>query len=970
MTSEIKVYHEKGYLNPLNGISDLIPSKRLAGAGVALAAIGLCSASIVAGAAGAALLGKVVWDCYKQSKDLVAFLREMSVSSSLLKFSSDERERIRVAEVCAQQDGERTAGLIQKFGIKDEQALIRIAKLCATQLPLRTIELIKNFNIQTEQGRIEVAKHCAQQNGWKTAQFIDNFQIQNEKARIEIAKLCAQQNAWQTAELIGNFQIQNEKARIEIAKLCAQRFCWGLPQLIGNFQIRDEMARVEIAKLCAQQDGEHTAELINKFQIQDEKARVEIVKLCAQQNIRKTVELIGNFQIQDEMARVEIAKFCVQQNSLETTRFLHNFQIQDEQSRIEIAKLCAQEDGVITAQLFYKFNIRDEKIANEILTIAAIENPYSTFHFHNEIDFQYRKSFLFYSVNNQRICQRLLQSFINTDLSKAGFEWVIPYLDSVNDLYIKRELTISLAAALFILKQRLSTEMLSFANKQGLIKAVYALRSPQLYIPFIDEVIQFCSNPEALENFEKQAICELAPSYSPLLKVCLSEMNSLNEASISFFNRPKNIKLFKDGPKARLLLYTLRRLRSEPSLSIDEKRAVLEKIYTSADLYTVLCLLQIIFDLGESSRLKYLTQDFKFIAQNAISQKIPVIRDLENAAVQIADTFGRSRNPQAIWQYAAKMHQTNDPNVLNCLGAFISSVAKGSFLTFRYDLNQNPHLQKLGKDVVGLWKEGISIDFVNENKGSFNPFDWLHTKLIVDQHLSLSEVPLLCQYLQSNRDDPQRQKLYDASKESPFERACMDLARAQTLEEQLHFLSLALSKLPQLNSDFKNDLEGQISLLRSPLRKGSLAIDTDDPYHLLLCGTEVAGSCQRIDGKQHTNKGLLGYLMNGQTRLLAVVDEKGSIVARSLLRLLWDGNKPVLFLERHYGSSEYRETIEKLAKEKAKKMGLTLTSLTGKGAAYKSLQSLGGLAPFEYCDGSTGVQAKSLFKIENSRLLE
>ncbi len=60
--------------------------------------------------------------------------------------------------------------------------------------------------------------------------------------------------------------------------------------------------------------------------------------------------------------------------------------------------------------------------------------------------------------------------------------------------------------------------------------------------------------------------------------------------------------------------------------------------------------------------------------------------------------------------------------------------------------------------------------------------------------------------------------------------------------------------------------------------------------------------------KYNKNKDPLGYLLNGQTHLVAIVDEK-------------------------------------------------------------PLQSLGGVAPFEYCDGVSSLNAGSLFALPNTRVL-
>jgi hypothetical protein len=206
-----------------------------------------------------------------------------------------------------------------------------------------------------------------------------------------------------------------------------------------------------------------------------------------------------------------------------------------------------------------------------------------------------------------------------------------------------------------------------------------------------------------------------------------------------------------------------------------------------------------------------------------------------------------------------------------------------------------------------------------------------------------------------------------------FEQIAIQLIETQSTEIQLNLLG----QMNQLNlplGEFKNDLEGQIQFMQPKVQsEGKVkAIETDDPYHLLLCGTEVSGSCQRIGGNPHINRGLLGYLLHGQTRLIAIVNEENRILSRALLRVLWDQEekKPVLFLERIYGDQGYKQHIIEMAKLKASKMDVAITTLEGDGAPYNhSLHSFGGTATYEYCDATQSNTLYGCFKIKNPILL-
>lgn len=133
--------------------------------------------------------------------------------------------------------------------------------------------------------------------------------------------------------------------------------------------------------------------------------------------------------------------------------------------------------------------------------------------------------------------------------------------------------------------------------------------------------------------------------------------------------------------------------------------------------------------------------------------------------------------------------------------------------------------------------------------------------------------------------------------------------------------------------EFKNDIKALIVGLTTTSQKNVFVVDTDDWQDLFLSGTEVLGSCQRIDGNPSHNVCLMAYVLDGKNRLLAIKDSSSKkIVARCILRLLWDPkeNTPVLFQERIYPFStpEYDKLLNSLANTRAKELGLNLYNLS------------------------------------------
>lgn len=146
------------------------------------------------------------------------------------------------------------------------------------------------------------------------------------------------------------------------------------------------------------------------------------------------------------------------------------------------------------------------------------------------------------------------------------------------------------------------------------------------------------------------------------------------------------------------------------------------------------------------------------------------------------------------------------------------------------------------------------------------------------------------------------------------------------------------------------------------------ALETSDPNHFLLMGTEVRGSCQSVDGSPDLNKCLVGTMLDGKYRLLLILDSSGKILARSLIRLMRDHKKkPILFIETPYTANsryEYENALLAIAKQKAKVLDLPLVfdakhfpGVNGAKSFTSNLSVKDSGLPFEYVDALEGVQS-------------
>lgn len=137
------------------------------------------------------------------------------------------------------------------------------------------------------------------------------------------------------------------------------------------------------------------------------------------------------------------------------------------------------------------------------------------------------------------------------------------------------------------------------------------------------------------------------------------------------------------------------------------------------------------------------------------------------------------------------------------------------------------------------------------------------------------------------------------------------------------------------------------------IASGEYLIDSENWQDLFLCGTEVQGSCQAVNGDADLNKCLMGYCLDGKCRIICI--KKGPdmpIEGRAMFRIVLDvDDKPCLYLDDSY-PYEQHVLINEFAKQRAREIGLPLY-VYGRDTL---LFSKGCTAPYEYSDAAGGVK--------------
>ncbi len=445
-----------------------------------------------------------------------------------------------------------------------------------------------------------------------------------------------------------------------------------------------------------------------------------------------------------------------------------------------------------------------------------------------------------------------------------------------------------------------------------------------------------------------------------------------------------------------LLINTLTLLLNEKSFTKEDLTYLLQLTFVS-DTLMKLSQIDTIMGLGGASylhkeRLMKTSNDLQSFVIDLFRKIIP-IKDTSNFCEKYQKLMDSLRMPNCLMIYASKLNMLDDKKPMEALARFVESVLEGTFLEERYQ--PSLHLNTVFKD-----NEPLLVEWKKGQKKIWTPIEMKEPEEKIDFHKIISEAvighkhldwnlhPYVVKFLQGGQDllkklgDELRitKKGSHKSNKLLFQRHCIrflnDKLNSSEQRTELKKMEAFLRESDEGGRDFFADIEWMIQRLEKNIDDfdGWTIVDSDDPQDLFLCGTEVLGSCQRISGEVRQNQCLLGYVLDGKNRIIALKNREGKIVSRAILRILWDSKnkKSVLFMESIYPPEvdfRYQQAIIELAKERATALGLTLLSLE-KGEKYDGiLESLSCRAPYEYCDAIRGI-TNGLFTILNACILQ
>lgn len=747
---------------------------------------------------------------------------------------------------------------------------------------------------------------------------------------------------------------------------------------------------IEIAKIAAGQDGGGTSKYIQNYGLdpakeEDKKALIEIAKIAAGQDGRLTSRYIKKYRLdpakeEDNKALKEILKIAFLQDPIGAYWSITDYGLDfsDRESQILLKEILS----LLFLQVLNVLPLDGIKKFVDLCDLATDSPELADF-------------LLAYSSTDVK----KMESIVNG----AGEECpeLRPLIQSQGKLSERNHVNSLLFIRYVFLNFKYEPPE-TLKEAIGPLLEIQKIQNPSLRFTLVNRLYKLLSDPLRQENFLSHWQKRNQAFKLPFIYCALFDMEPGQVEEM--MNILQSRKMRNNGKTQRSLLDALEGLWKLSGIEPKDKGWLAAALFQGnfQELQNNCYVLTKAIDLGCGKALsrQSLESGSGSLREKLEQQFFQKIKELGPITIDEAGffekydaTIGKFRDPTALFVYLNRSIKKLPPVArapqmkvfLECFQAIIGS----NFQNWRYDTTLNPHLQQVfaGRNELEQdWKTGMESSFVEKQNSEDASLDLssLIRQSFHDGHFSSREFPDLVECLQSqdqikkNLDDKPKEQAGSLTgqekKKIQFTLKIIQLMESRdpniskSLLGSLIALKVADGQFAKDLEDWKKMLEGSSQQLGEKLK----VVEGDDPCDLLLCGHEVLGSCQDFQGSPGLNKCLLGYLSNGQNRLILVRGENGKIQARALIRLLLRGDEPVLFLERLYPSNlsrQQKEAIEKLALEKAKKLKVSLYVL-GDSSQTAGIKSLGGIAPFDYVDASDGIATDSTYIISKYKRFE
>jgi hypothetical protein len=801
-------------------------------------------------------------------------------------------------------------------------------------------DILDELKIPRESDRVELAKLFFAKTPHLIQDHMEKFQIQDKKTLFELAKFFLKIDETQTIKGIHHFKIESEEEGMEIVNLCSSEYILDLAYCIKKLHISSKSNILKIAK--------------------------DAISSCPYPGFVKLID--------DEEIRIELCKFFSARWPLEISDQIDDFQITNEEVRRSFAKSTSRSCGASVAQSIEKYKLAENQ-TNPMKLYAVCCAFIQPFPVHGKPLFErFVKEDCFPAITALMEQEPLWKEKLT---GWDSFPW-------------DRSLGNKLCKLWLIMHE---TEKTPSQRDPALFFELIDLRNASLFFYCLNHV-ELLTNENLWGEFLHFSSTIKAPlPLLPLVKwIKSAEEEALNITEIvDAFKQLK--QFFKNGPDVESYLALCEDLDGSP-LSSKEKISLIshivhalpqqkrkEALRKRIELARALLMMEQFPLLKECGATKNLSR-----ALEESLEKHPYIdfKGIDQLTDKWMERISQTRSPYALLIYAGALEKTKDPTLQLLYTQLVRNILEGGEQVARYE-TKSAHIAKIKTVNPELWEQWslpgkakeVRLTEVGQELFSFGEF--LEQKY-KDGHMTNTTgkrlEKLIAHFSSTTLGDSESKE-----DEDDFEEALISLCKEAPLPKQIlaNRLKTILSKVRTELDDleFKNDLTSYLKMLEQPSKASETlyVVNTDHWIDLLLSGTEVYGSCQRIIGDFNYNKALLNYIIDGKNRMIALKNSKGTIVARMLFRLLWDETeqRPVLFMDRMYvssSSSTYYPALKQFAKEESEALGIPLYGIGSSedGTPDHKIVSLGSVAPFEYEDAAGGL-TQGIFTINTPVLI-
>lgn len=899
----------------------------------------------------------------------------------------DERERAIIAELCIRANPKVPIDGLEEFEIQDPGLLSHLAEVAAEADPSSFMENMEKFILPNEKKR-ELARYCAEKEGASTARYIYQFNLESSDA-FEVAKICAA-NGWNPkVEEFAWFSIQDQAKIIEILEIAILNGSFTYPANITSFELPGEVEeRLYFLAFCSNfLNNSLQGDVQKEF---DQKIYVQIKAYIESENTMDIHGEISSLKSILGLSSENKKEYCI----LYLAAKLLGFRIEDERSIQALKKVCECRNGPLALSLALKLS---QFFQGGSAYFEAIENAGTL-----KIEDHFLLPLLVPSSWAQGEEEKKLLLSIRENLDAGAIKktlagsgssieqaWLktCQLLDENSDISPLQKLQLLLIISTHLNPKDPKKDLLSRLNS---LEVIVASKRGDL-------IEMISSLQTAVDSFDEK-LNALAPHLLELKK------NKIEQGEVE-----KKIKLlqnikaqarldFRSDEKGSALLglekirdaYLARQQNGEDSAELKEKIELVNDQIRKQEGF--------IDDWIQSRHPEFETGIQELEGEKAkLSEKAAFLSKFQLSIKKREKEVGKLEK-----SLDSKLTEKEDVEArLKDVKARLSE-EKGDSAKEKLEAR----LQRLKSEITLLKTqiEDLQNSIRNESeiekleiglktKIAEELFKGIKTILHDDPYLDLSSVKDLeesfLKTLNSMRY-PNAWKVYqirlertgDKELQHAFQRFIIGVLSGSfkqdrySTDKSSHIAQIAL-KYPKIWLEWQKDNpEERIEIAGKPYQ----IINTDNWEDLLLCGTDMEGSCQHVAGNPEFNKCLLGYTNDGKNRMIAIKDPTtNKIVARTIAKMLWSEKeqRPVLYLEvvyPHKVSDEMREMLTKYAIKEAKRLDCTLYSkenftndLPKNEDRLQSLKSK--KAPFEYSDSTGGVMANGAFTVQSGFLV-